>query len=229
MKKALLITSTIMMCLSCCAQQKINIGLKQQLDSILASDQGIREFVDTETSEARKDQLAKALGYSKEELKKKAWSLMNKIDSANFKKVESIVSKYGYPGKSLVGEPANTAVFFVIQHTPSQISKYYPLIEKAGKEGELPFENVAMMLDRKLTGEGKLQIYGTQIYSVQITNPKTGQKEFFEYVMPIEDAKNVNKRRKEAGFKLSVEENAKRFGIIYKAYTPEEIKKITNP
>ena len=209
------------------AQKQINVQLKKQLDSILATDQGIREFVDTETAEARKDQLAKELGYTKEELKKKAWSIMNKIDSANFKKVESIISKYGYPGKSLVGEPANTAVFYVIQHTPSQIPKFYPLIEKAGKEGELPFEFTAMMLDRKLTGEGKLQIYGTQIYSVQLTNPKTGQKEFFDYVMPIEDAKNVNKRRKAAGFKLTVEENAKRFGFTYKAYTPEEIKKIT--
>lgn len=228
MKKAFLMISTLM-CLHACAQQKINVQLKQQVDSILASDQGIREFVDTETTEDRKEQLAKSLGYPKEELKKKAWPIMNKIDSVNFRKVEGIISKFGYPGKSLVGEPANTAVFFVIQHSPSQIPKFYPLIEKAGKEGELPFEYVAMMLDRKLTSEGKLQIYGTQIYSVQITNPQTGQKEFFDYVMPIEDAKNVNKRRKEAGFKLTVEENAKRFGITYKAYTPEEIKQITQP
>lgn len=209
------------------AQTGINLELKKQLDSILQTDQGIREFLDSETSEARKDQLAKELGYPKDELKKSAWRIMSKIDSANFKKVERIISKYGYPGKSLVGEPANTAVFYVIQHSPSQIPKFYPLIEKAGKEGELPFEYVAMMLDRKLTSEGKLQIYGTQIYSVQITNPKTGQKEFFSYVMPIEDAKNVNKRRKEAGFKLTVEENTQRFGFVYKEYTPEEIKKIT--
>ncbi|WP_199139470.1 DUF6624 domain-containing protein [Pedobacter sp. ASV12] len=209
------------------AQKRLNVELKKQLDTILQQDQGIREFIDTETSEQRKDQLAQLFGMSKEQLRQKVWTLMAKIDSANFKKVERIISKYGYPGKSLVGEPANTAVFYVIQHSPSQIPKFYPLIEKAGKEGELPFEYVAMMLDRKLTNEGKLQIYGTQIYSVQITNPKTGQKEFFSYVMPIEDAKNVNKRRKEAGFKLTVEENTQRFGFVYKEYTPEEIKKIT--
>lgn len=59
-----------------------------------------------------------------------------------------------------------------------------------------------------------------------ITNPSTGKEEEFEYVVPIKDPKNVNKRRKEAGFDNTVEENASRFGIVYKAYTLAEIAKI---
>ena len=83
-----------------------------------------------------------------------------------------------------------------------------------------------MMLDRKLTGEQKPQIYGTQLAFRMITSPKTGKQENFTYVLPIEDAKNVNKRRKEAGFDTTVEENAKRFGIEYKEYTYGELNKI---
>ncbi|WP_316803876.1 DUF6624 domain-containing protein [Pedobacter nototheniae] len=208
------------------AQKPVHLKLKEQLDSILQTDQGIREFVDSETSEKRKDTLAQFFNYPKEELKKHAWNIMPKIDSANLKKVEIIISKYGYPGKTLVGEPANTAVFYVIQHNPTKISAYYPLIEKAGKKGELPFKYVAMMLDRKLTQKGEDQIYGTQVYGLMINNPGTGKKEFFQYVMPIKDPKNVNKRRKKAGFDSTVEANALRLGVVYKAYTKAEIDKI---
>lgn len=211
------------------AQKQLNVELKKQLDTILQQDQGIREFLDSETSEAKKDTLARLFGYSKEELKQKVWTLMGKIDSINFKKIEPIIAKYGYPGKTLVGEPTNTAVFYVIQHRPDQIPKYYPLIEEAGKKGELPFTYVAMMLDRKLTGEGKEQIYGTQGAMITIINPKTGEKEPFWYIKPIKDPQNVNKRRKEAGFDLSVEDNAKRLGIVYKVYTLEEINKMMKP
>jgi hypothetical protein len=211
------------------AQKQIDLALKKQLDSILQLDQGIREFGDTETNEKRKDSIAEMFKSSKEMLQKSQWKIMQQIDSINLKKVEAIIVNYGYPGKTLVGEPANTTVFYVIQHNSSIIPKYYPLIEKAGKKGELPFKYVAMMLDRKLSNEGKEQVYGTQVYSIQITNSKTGKKEFFEYVIPIKDAKNVNKRRKKAGFDTTVEENTKRFGFDYKAYSLEEIKKITKP
>lgn len=100
---------------------------------------------------------------------------MRKIDSLNIHKVEQIIAKYGYPGKTMVGEPENTAVFYVIQHS-NKIQKYYPLIEKAGKSGELPFKYTAMMLDRKLSGEGKEQVYGTQVFMQTVKNPKTGKR-----------------------------------------------------
>jgi hypothetical protein len=210
------------------AQNPINVELKKQLDSILLADQGIREFGDTETSDKRKDTLALLLNYPRAVLNKNAYTISRKIDSANLEKVERIIKEYGYPGKTMVGAPANTAVFYVIQHS-GKISTYYPLIEKAGRSGELPLKYMAMMLDRKLGQEGKAQVYGTQVYMVMVLNPKTGKKEPFEYVVPIEDAKNVNKRRKEAGFDNTVEENALRFGIVYKEYTLEQINKIVKP
>lgn len=212
-----------------CASQKtkFNPNLKKELSQILYTDQIYREFIDSETTEKRKEEIAKANNLSKEELTINAWTLINKTDAENIVKVENIISKYGYPGKTIVGEPENTAVFYVIQHNPNKIPFYLPLIEKSAKDGELPFKYYAMMLDRKLTSEGKPQIYGTQAAFQMITNKTTGNKEQFFYVLPIEDAKNVNKRRKEAGFELTVEENAKRLGVEkYIEYTYEELNKI---
>ncbi|MFD2874263.1 DUF6624 domain-containing protein [Mucilaginibacter ximonensis] len=222
MKKILFISGCLFIN-SSFAQSKINLKLKAQLDTILQTDQGVREFFDTETSEKRKDTLALILGYPKDTLKKIGmFGAMYRIDPGNVAKVEHIIMQYGYPGKSMVGEPANEAVFYVIQHS-NKIEKYYPLIEEAGKKGELPFTDVALMLDRKLCNENKEQMYGSQIHFIQITDAKTGKKRMFGYVVPIADASNVNKRREEAGFNLTVEANARRLGAVYKPYTYEQI------
>lgn len=225
MNKTILLILISLISFGCKSQNKINEDLKSDLDSILIQDQIFREYIDIQTNEPRKQEIAKLTGYSKEYLDRNMWSLINKTDSLNLVKVERIISKYGYPGKSIVGQPTNTAVFLVIQHSP-KIAKYYPLIEKAGKDKEIPFSDVAMMLDRKLTEEKKPQIYGTQLEGKSITNKITGKKEQIIYVLPIENAKNVNNRRKKAGFETTVEENAKRFGVEYKNYTYEEIEKM---
>lgn len=211
--------------IGCKSQMPVNNELKEKLDEILFKDQIFREYTDNETTAERKNEIEKITKLDENYLQLNAWNLIRAADSANIIKIENIIAKYGYPGKSLVGEPTNTAAFYVIQHS-DKIEKYYPIIEKAGKSGELPFKYAAMMLDRKLTGELKPQVYGTQLAFRRITNPKTGTQENFMYVLPIEDAKNVNKRRKEAGFDTTVEENAKRFGIEYKEYTYEELNDI---
>lgn len=215
-------------CSTRCFAQPSNIEeLKAQLDSILVTDQGIRKYKDTETSDLRKDTLSKLLGYTRTELEENSWKIWQTIDSINLVKVERIISKYGYLGKTMVGVPQNTAVFYVIQHS-DKIGKYYPLIEKAGKTSELDFKYSAMMLDRKLTNEKKEQVYGTQVYMQMITNPKTGKQEPFEYVLPIKNPTTVNQRRKKAGFDSTIEENALRLGVVYKVYTYKRIKEILN-
>ncbi|WP_316839091.1 DUF6624 domain-containing protein [Pedobacter gandavensis] len=227
MKRSLFFMGLVIVNLNCFAQKQINIELKQKLDTILRTDQGIREFVSSTTTVGRKDTLAKFLNYPRQLLDTNAWVVMRTIDSLNLIKVEEIISKYGYPGKTLVGEPANMTVFFVVQHS-GKIPVYYPIIAQAAKDKELPFRYAGMMLDRKLADEKKEQVYGTQVYRSSIKNPKTGKKELFAYVVPIKDPKNVNTRRKEAGFDSTVEENALRLGVVYKAYTLKEIEEILN-
>jgi hypothetical protein len=225
MNKSMLLILLILMTFGCVSQNKINLKLKAELDSILVQDQQLREYWDNQTPDTRREEISKLTGYSREYLDKNLGLLMEKIDSTNLIKVENIIKQYGYPGKSIVGEPTNTAAFLVIQHSP-KISKYFPLIEKAGKDGELAFIHVAKMLDRKLIEEGKEQIYGTQLEGKLITNEATGKKEQFIYVLPIKNPEFVNERRKKAGFETTVEQNASRLGIEYKIYTYKELQKI---
>ncbi|MBO9694489.1 DUF6624 domain-containing protein [Chryseobacterium sp.] len=204
------------------AQQKVNEVLKKELDDIMKVDQGYRMLFDTEITPGKKEQLLKDLNIDKEEFKKKSWQLVAEHDSLNMQKIENIIAQYGYPGKTLVGEPTNQAAWYVIQHS-TKIGKYLPLIKEAGKKKEIPFTWVAMMEDRYLMQQDKEQIYGTQGKG-EMTKDKDGKQVFVNFVWPVQDLKNVNKRRKEAGFDSTIEENAKRmFGPDFK-YEPYTLK-----
>ena len=208
------------------SQDKINHNLKMELDTIYKSDQILREYIDSGTSENRKKEILKEVGHENDSsFTKKIWFAINTQDSINLKRVEKIIAIYGYPGKSLVGEPTNEATWYIVQHS-KKIEKYFPLIEEAAKKKEISFTLFAMMQDRYLTQQGKEQIYGTQGQGKQITNKETGKQEFFTYISPIQNPEKVNELRKKAGFTSTVEENAKRMGIEYKVYTLDEITKM---
>ena len=52
---------------------------------------------------------------------------MTRTDSTNTQRISQIMSKHGYPGKSLVSTPINEAAFYVIQH--SQLIKQRSCLE----------------------------------------------------------------------------------------------------
>jgi len=211
------------------AQQKVNETLKKELDDIMKVDQGYRMLFDTEITPEKKEQLLKDLNIDKEEFKKNSWQLVAEHDSLNVQKIENIIAQYGYPGKTLVGEPTNQAAWYVIQHS-TKIGKYLPLIKEAGKNKEIPFTWVAMMEDRYLMQEDKEQIYGTQGKG-EMTKDKDGKQIFVNFVWPVKDLKNVNKRRKEAGFDSTIEENAKRMygpDFKYEPYTLKQVLELRN-
>lgn len=205
-------------------EKKLNTELKKELDEILKLDQGYRALFDDGTTPEKKETLLKEFHIDKALLKKEGWGLVAAQDSINLQKIEKIISQYGYPGKTLVGEPTNKAAWYVIQHS-TKIGKYLPLIKEAGKNKEIPFTWVAMMEDRYLMQAGQEQIYGTQ-----------GSGEFWEengkeyetqYIWPIKDPESVNERRKKAGFSNTMEEYAKSLygdGFVYKIYTLDDVK-----
>lgn len=228
MKKILLLLAGMMTLLTS-AQQKFNGDLKKELDEIMKLDQKYRMLFTSNTTAEQKKQVMKDLNIDEEELKKKSWQLVEEQDSINLHKVEHIFSVYGYPGKTLVGEPTNKAAWFVIQHS-NKVAKYLPIIKEAGKKNELPFSLVGMMEDRFLMGENKEQIYGTQGTSVTIRN-KDGKDEFINFIWPIQDLKNVDKRRKEAGYINTVEEDGKSmFGkdFKYEVYSLQQAIELKN-
>ncbi len=206
------------------AQGKINVSLKKELDSLFVLDQKYREFMGPDAG-PKADSLAKAVNIPRSNINGYLWQQQNRIDSANLVRIEKIIAQYGYPGKTLVGTPANEAAYYVLQHSP-KIKQYFPIIESAARKGELPFTRFATMQDRLLMQEGKEQIYGTQGYGFASkgADGKPGPMQMF--IWPVGDPKNVNRRRKEAGFPDTVEENARRLGIPYKVLTLDEVKKM---
>ncbi|WP_024770832.1 BT_3928 family protein [Aquimarina macrocephali] len=179
------------------SKPKINVILKAQLDSIMKLDQEGRS----------------SGGIS--------WEEQKIVDSTNTIFVEEVFKKYGYPGKTLVGQGTNIAAWLVIQHS-DKIGEYLPLIKEAGQKGELDMASVAMMEDRYLMQQELEQVYGTQGMTLNSNSKKP-----IPLIWPIKDPESVNKRRKEVGFTETIEEYSERLlGVPYKAYTLEEVKKI---
>ena len=206
----------------------LNLRLKQELDSIDVEDQKYRQLLMLTMRpqpSAPLDSLKRVAAATGAELGPYLEKQLQRIDSANIRRVAQIIGQVGYPGKTLVGEPTNEVALLVIQHF-NRIPQLLPLIEQEAAKGELPFYLYARMLDRKLMYEGQAQLYGTQGCSYYVPNPATGQKEAISFIWPIEDAAHVNERRKKAGFDSTVEANAQSLGIQYKPMTLLEAQRI---
>ncbi|TPE43675.1 DUF6624 domain-containing protein [Pontibacter mangrovi] len=174
--------------------------LQQELEAIYDLDQGVRD-VDWDSINA--DPVGQRAYIYK----------MHQIDSTNQTKVLPILEEHGWLPKSKIGEKAADALFYVVQHSNSRtIEQYLPQMEELAKQGEASGTDAAKMKDRLLMFQGKKQVYGTQAVSYI-------RKDGKHAIWPIEDVENVNKRRKEAGFELTVEENAERLGVVF---DPEE-------
>lgn len=199
------------------AKPLLNFDLKHTLDSIAVLDQKYRKLMQVPDGEERAA-LGKEMGLKPADYTGDLWQKQIALDTSNVRFIETVFKEYGYPGKTLVGEPTNQAAWFVIQHS-DKIPQYLDLMKDAGKKDEIPFSMVAMMEDRYLMSQEKEQVYGTQGMTYGSTSP---------FIWPIKDPENVNKRREEAGFSMSVEEYASRLfgdGFTYKVLSLKEAKK----
>lgn len=134
-------------------------------------------------------------------------AFMHYIDSCNLVQVKVLLEKYGWMGRSMIGDKANSALFLVIQHADLETQlKYFPSLQESAEIGESKFSNAALMQDRILMRQERKQIYGSQV----VYDDVTGAPKFY----PIEDEKNVNVRRTKIGMS-TLEEYAKFFGIDY--------------
>jgi len=204
-------------------QRSYNPGLKKELDSILYEDQRYRELVFSDLLKTKTDSIAAVYKIDKKYIVEHLMTTMQKVDSTNLVRVEAIIKQYGYPGKSLVGTPANEAAFYVIQHS-DHIDQYIPIIKKAAEQKELSFTLYAMMLDRSLMYNRKEQIYGTQAKGFETIDKATGKKIFKMIIWPVQNPKTVNALRKKAGFDQTIEENAQRLGVEYEVLTLQQVK-----
>ncbi|MDO7848054.1 energy transducer TonB [Hymenobacter sp. M29] len=129
------------------------------------------------------------------------------IDVRLGRQVDSLITRYGYPGRSLVGEYQKSAAFLVLQHDPDE--KYLPLLTAAADKKELAWSSVAIFVDRIKKGRGEPQVYGSQFQ---------GEVDGHYQLQPIEDEPNVNVRRARVGLD-PLEEYLQRWGIAYQVPT----------
>lgn len=125
------------------------------------------------------------------------------VDVRLSRQVDSLIARYGYPGRSRVGEYEKGAAFLVIQHSPDE--KYLPLLTAAADKQELAGSSVALFVDRIKTGRKEPQIYGSQL-GVAVNGHYP--------LYPIEDEPNVNVRRAKVGLE-PLEEYLQHWGIVY--------------
>lgn len=129
------------------------------------------------------------------------------VDLRLSRQVDSLVARYGYPGRSLVGEYEKDVAFLVMQHSPDE--KYLPLLLAAADKQEVAGSSVAIFIDRIKTGRGEPQVYGSQVGpAVKGRHP----------LYPIEDEPNVNVRRAKVGLD-PLEEYLHYWGIVYQVPT----------
>lgn len=114
---------------------------------------------------------------------------VGKVDDANLARIEEIIAKGGWPGRSRVGSRAGSVAWLVIQHGELAIQKkYLDMMTKAADSGELDPALLATSVDRIRVREGKPQLYGTQFHEMNGV----------QVPQPIEDEANVDARRENA-------------------------------
>jgi hypothetical protein len=162
-------------------EAKMDKVLVAKLDSIYQEDQQYR---------LQTNEVEQKYGRNSNELKAH-WKTINEKDSTNLIEIEKILNEKGWLGTDIVGEKGNRTLFLVIQHADLKTQEIYlPMLKEAVQKGNAAPSNLALLEDRIAMYQGKRQIYGSQTW---IDN--TGK----QYVFPLEDPDNVDKRRAEVG------------------------------
>lgn len=181
---------------------KLDKALVLQLDTIFDNDQKHRKEV---------VELAAKYGWESKEVKAK-WEVIKPIDSVNLKIICGIIDSRGWLGPEIIGGKGNHTLFLVIQHSDLKVQEHYlPVMREAVKKGNANARSLALLEDRVALGQGKKQIYGSQIGN----NKQTGEN----YVLPLEDPENVDKRRQEVGLG-PMADYVKQFNIVWNAGPP---------
>jgi hypothetical protein len=162
--------------------KNLNLNLVAELDSIYNDDQLVRY---------QADEVQQKYGRNSPQMIAHI-ELENKMDAVNTIKISKILDQYGWLGKEDVGVQGNQTLFLVIQHADLNIQlRYLPMMRKAVAEGKAQGARLELLEDRTARGQGKKQIYGSQLR----LNNATGKY----FVQPMIDPENVDKRRASVG------------------------------
>jgi len=191
-------------------QKGLDTTLVSTLNQIFQLDQIYRNQI---------DEIEKKYGLESDKLKV-LWDLISKTDLQNQIKIKEILDNRGWLGSRIVGQQGNNTLFLVIQHATNIETQlnYLPMLREAVKLGNAKASDLAFLEDRIAIGQGKRQIYGSQIGR----DAETGEY----YISPLINPESVNERRAEVGLG-TIEKYIGHWGIIWDLKKHKErIKKI---
>lgn len=167
------------------------------LESIHEEDQKYRHKI---------NEIEEKFGRESEEMESH-WRLINEKDSINLLKVKKILDEKGWLGPNIIGYQGNSTLFLVIQHSDLETQlQYLPMMREAVELGNANPGSLALLEDRVALGQGKSQIYGSQIGR----DMETGEY----YVSPIINPEQVDERRAKVGLG-PIAEYAAYFDIVW--------------
>jgi hypothetical protein len=109
------------------------------------------------------------------------------VDRAHRDEVLRIFNEYSWPKVSLVGKEASRDFWLLVQHQSQDVQeRLLPELKRAVESGEAAQSNYAMLYDRVMSGQGKLQRWGTQTVCVD------GRAQ----LAPVEDPGGLDERRR---------------------------------
>ncbi|HET7572908.1 MAG TPA: DUF6624 domain-containing protein [Gaiellaceae bacterium] len=123
-------------------------------------------------------------------------------EHARSARAAELVAKYGWPGRSLVGQDGANAAWLLIQHADHDVElqeRCLELLRDAVAAGEASPPDLAYLTDRSCVNRGRNQIYGTQFH---------GRGETFA-PCPIDDREHLDERRASAGLEPFAEYEAR--------------------
>ena len=178
-------------------EKNVDKSLQAELLQIYELDQKYRKM---------RDSVQKNYGLNSKEMQELEQATQQQ-DARNLVKVKAVLDQQGWVGPGKVGRSASHVLFLVIQHSDQATQeKYLPMMREAVRKGDEQASSLALLEDRVALGQGKKQLYGSQIG----INKQTGKY----YVLPLEDPGNVDKRRASVGLP-PLAEYVQHFGITW--------------
>ncbi len=142
---------------------------------------------------------------------KNIWKKKDYLNQLNIDLLYQMSPNGEFPDSKEIGYDKFETLFLIIQHADLKTQeKFLPEIKKLSERNELSKESFALLSDRVLVREGKMQLFGTQVKT-----DSTGKS----IVCPILNEMNVNTRRKEYGMS-TLEDYLIHFNISY--HLPEK-------
>jgi hypothetical protein len=180
-------------------------ALRDQLLALQAADQQARGFVH-ETPQNR-DKTATA-------------GNLKDVDAQNTAALKEIITKDGWPTIGLVGIEASNAAMLILTHTRDHAwqASMLDLLELLADQGKIDGSALAVVIDKELIGEGKLQRYGTQFKYVDSAMSMYG----------VEDPAGLDARRAQV-FLPPMDVYKKQLEGLYHLKTTDKVVMATRP